>query len=68
MVTSPAASEAISGSRLNASAMLVNGPAAMIVTSPGWARTVRMMNSAAISARGFVVGSPSARWGTTFGG
>ena len=66
MYTSSPTRPAKAGSSDCASARLVSGPVATMLTWPGYCRTMRSMNSAACSSRGRTTdGLPSASSGTT---
>src|SRR5260221_3930936 len=56
-----------SGSSRAASARLVKGPAAMIVTWPGWRCSSRIRQFAAVSAAALMCGAPAGDGGTRYG-
>src|SRR5437870_11540340 len=67
MKTSSFANDENCGSSREVIAMLVRGPAAMIVTWPGNSRTARERKLKALSCAGWIVGWPAGEGGTRYG-
>src|SRR4030088_2640208 len=67
MKTSSLTSEENSGSNREASARLVRGPAATMLTWPGNSRTFLTRKLAALSRAGLIFGSPAREGGTRYG-
>ena len=67
MKTSSLANEENSGSSREASARLVRGPAATMLTWPGNSCTLRTRKLAALSRAGLIFGSPAGEGGTRYG-